>query len=38
MPHVLGNGPEKKERAKRNEHIEMQKGANFTVGSFYTRA
>ena len=38
MPHVLGNRPEKKERAKRNEHIEMQKGANFTVGSFYTRA
>ena len=38
MPHVLGNRPEKKERTKRNEHIEMQKGANFTINSFYTRA
>ena len=38
MPHVLGNCPEKKEKTKRNENIEMQKGANFTIGSFYTRA
>ena len=38
MPHVLGYCPEKKERTKRNEHIERQKGANFTIGSFYTRA
>ena len=37
MPHVLGNCPEKKERTKHNEHIERQKGANFTIGSFYTR-
>ena len=38
MPHVLGNCREKKERTKCNEHIERQKGANFTIGSFYTRA
>ena len=38
MPHVLGNRPEKKERTKGNEHIEMQKGANFTIGCFYTTA
>ena len=38
MLHVLGNCPEKEERTKYNEHIEMQKGANFTIGSFYTRA
>lgn len=38
MPHVLGNRPEKKERIKHNEHIKMHKGANFTIGSFYTRA
>ena len=38
MPHVLGNRPEKKERTKHNEHIKMQKGANFSISSFYTRA
>ena len=38
MLHVLGNRPEKKERTKHNEHIEMLKGANFTIGSLYTRA
>ena len=26
----LSNGPDKKEKAKRNEHVRMQKGGNFT--------
>ena len=29
----LSNGQDKKERTKRNEHIGMQKSANFTVFS-----
>ena len=29
----ISNGPDKKERTKRNEHIGMQKSANFTVFS-----
>jgi len=31
--HILSNGPDKKERTKRNEHVQMQKGAIFTVVS-----
>ena len=30
---LLSNGPGKKERTKRNEHIGMQRGANFTIVS-----
>ena len=30
---MLSNGPDKKERPKRSEHIGMQKGANFTIVS-----
>ena len=30
----LSNGPDKTERTKNNEHVEMQKGAKFTVLSF----
>jgi len=29
----LSNGPDKKERTKRNEHVGMQNGANFTIVS-----
>ena len=29
----LSNGPDKKERTKRSEHVGMQKGANFTIVS-----
>ena len=30
---LLSNGPDKKERTKRSEHVGMQKGANFTIVS-----
>ena len=30
---VLSNGPDKKERTKRSEHVGMRKGANFTIVS-----
>ena len=29
----LSNGPDKKERPKRREHVGMQKGANFNIVS-----
>ena len=29
----LSNGPDKKERPKRSEHVGMQKGASFTIVS-----
>ena len=29
----LSNGPDKKERAKHNEHVEMRKGDNLTIVS-----
>ena len=28
---ALSNGPDKKERTKRNEHVRMQRGGNFTI-------
>ena len=28
---MLSNGPDKKERTKRNEHVKVQKNANITI-------
>ena len=33
MTILLSNGPDKKERTKRNEHVGMQKGALFSIVS-----
>lgn len=31
VKYTLSNGPDKKERSKRNERVGMHKGANFTA-------